>query len=174
MQTSLVLLAVKIRPPEFEDGPVIPPEEEADRALKQIRHNNKRPELGTKDVLRCELHKRRDILPLIVEARASNNVDRDQDATSNDGNNDEDIPDHAEKPQEQDCIESDRFHKVLLLDLDRIQPTKRLLIQRKRPVLLVGMFGARRIDARVARTQKAKDEEEESGDSEGVDNGGVD
>jgi hypothetical protein len=62
----------------------------------------------------------------------------------------------------------------MLLDLDRIQPTKRAFVQRQRAVLLVGMFSAGSIDAGIPRAQEAEDEKEKAGDDERVDDGGVD
>jgi hypothetical protein len=159
-------LAVKVRPSEFEDSPVVPPEEETNRGLEQIRNNDKSPKLGAKDILRRELHQRRNIFPLLVEVGPAHDIDRDQDTTADDGGNQKDVPDHAQEAQEQDCIEPDFFYEIVLLDLDGVQPSKRLLVQRQRPVLLVGMFGAGGIDTRVSWAQEAEDEEEEAGDGE--------
>jgi hypothetical protein len=54
VQASLVLFAIEIRSSELEHGLVVPPEKEADCALGQVCYKYKSPELGAKDVLRCE------------------------------------------------------------------------------------------------------------------------
>lgn len=63
---------------------------------------------------------------------------------------------------------------MLLYVLDGFDPTKWPIVQRQRSVLLIGMFRTWCIYAVVSWAQEAKDEEEETGDNEGIGDGGVD
>jgi hypothetical protein len=67
VQTGLILLAVEVRPSEFEDGLVVPPQKKADRELEQVRHNHIGPEFCTKNVLWRQFQQGGRVLPLAVE-----------------------------------------------------------------------------------------------------------
>jgi hypothetical protein len=54
VQTRFVLLTIEVRPPKLENGPVVHPQEEAHRALDQIRHEDESPEFWPEYVLRGE------------------------------------------------------------------------------------------------------------------------
>lgn len=98
MQTGLVFLGIEIRAPKLQNGPVVPPKEEANSPLDDIRHHNVRPKLPSKDILRCELHQCRYLLPLLVQRRTPHNIDRYQNATTNSRQHDEDVPEHSKEP----------------------------------------------------------------------------
>lgn len=98
MQAGLVFLSTEIRAPKLQNGPVVPPKEEANSPLDYIRHHNVSPEFPSKDILRSELHQCRYLLPLLVQRRASNDVDWYQNATSDRRQHDEDVAEHSKEP----------------------------------------------------------------------------
>lgn len=63
---------------------------------------------------------------------------------------------------------------MLLHILDGFYPVEWTFVQRQRSMLFVGMFGSWRVDTVVSRTEETEDEEKETNDNEGINNGGVD
>lgn len=104
MKAGLVIMAIKVRTPQPQHGFVIPPDEEADGTLEEVRANDKGPELGSKNILGRKFHQGRNIIPLVVHIMTTNEIDRQQDAQSQDGEDKEDIPQHALEAQENDSI----------------------------------------------------------------------
>lgn len=153
MQAGLVLVSVKVRSSELQHSFVIPPEEKAYSSLQQVCHHDIGPEFCAIDVLGCELHQRRDAAPLRIERVPTDNVDRDQDAATNGCKHKEDVSHHTHEAQENDRIQPDCIHEIILLHvLHSREPTERLLVQRSRPMLFVRMFGAWCINSGVSRS----------------------
>lgn len=175
MQTRLIIRTLEVCPLQPINSTIIPPQKPTHRPLEQVRAHHKSPELRPENILRRELHQRRDVIPLLVESAAPHDVDRYQDSASEDTKHEEDVPQHPEKPQEDDGIKSDLFYQLLLLHVSNgCDPAERLAIQLSRCMFFVSVFGTRSVDAGVAGSEDAEDEKEAAGDGEGVDDGGVD
>ena len=108
MQTLLVLIRIKVRPPQPYYRHVVPPQKETYGALDNVRKKNIGPELPPENVLRCKLHQRWNIIPLVVETRSPGNINRYQNGAADSHEHEEDIPHHPHKPQEDDGIQPNR------------------------------------------------------------------
>jgi hypothetical protein len=104
MKAGLVLRAFEVCAPQLVDYPVVPPNEAADGDLDEVSEENVGPEFTSTNVLRRELHERRNVAVLVVKIASSNDTNGDQDTAANDTENNEDIPYHPQEPQEEDRI----------------------------------------------------------------------
>jgi hypothetical protein len=114
MKAGLVLRAFEVCAPQLVDYPVVPPNEAADGDLDEVSEENVGPEFTSTNVLRRELHERRNVAVLVVKIASSNDTNGDQDTAANDTENNEDIPYHPQEPQEEDRIQPNLIHKLLL------------------------------------------------------------
>lgn len=104
MKAGLVLRAFKICAPQLVDCPIVPPNESAKGEFDQVGEDNIGPELAPTNILRCKLHERSNVAVLVVEIAASNDAHRDQNSAAQDGEDYEDIPDHPQKPHEENGV----------------------------------------------------------------------
>lgn len=114
MQAGLVLGAFEICSPELVDCPIIPPNKTTDGELDEVSEENVSPEFASPDVLRREFHESCDIAVLVVEVASSNNAYGDENATANETENNEDVPDHPQESQKEDSVQANLVYELLL------------------------------------------------------------
>lgn len=174
VKAGLVLCAFKVCAPELVDCSVIPPDKSAEGEFDKVGEKNVSPELAPADVLWCKLHEGSNVAVLVIGLAASDYAHGDQNGAAKHAEHSKYIPNHPQKPHEQDSVQPDLVHELLLFRLcDGLDPVEWTIGQRLRSVLFVGMFGSWCVHATVLWSEEAKDEEQKAGDDEGIDDCGV-
>lgn len=83
METALVVRALKVSPPQRENGPVVPPQEESDNDIKDPGANDLAPNRVCSNVQRSHGREGRKLLGKVVMTTLSD-IDGDHDETSDD------------------------------------------------------------------------------------------
>lgn len=122
-----------------------------------------------------EFGKKRNVGVLVSYGPPADQIDGDEDATSNNGEDGKNVPSHAQEAQEDGGVEANLLDQLLFLDrLNRLNPAEEAAADWRRGMFLIGIFGSRSVDGRGAGTEDAKGEGEGTGNAKGVDEGGND
>lgn len=78
------------------------------------------------------------------------NIDGDKHQAADQGEDEEDIPEHTQEAQEDDGIEADLVNEVVFADAQGDGPSEERGAEERRRVPFVGIFGARGVNGRNA------------------------
>ncbi len=93
----------------------------------------------------------------------------DDDCTTNDCKDREDVAKHSEEAEKHHGIEANLVYQVCFLDGYGVKPSKQLPSQARRRVLFVGVFRSRGIHMVDAGAEETKGHEQASGHGKGPD-----
>lgn len=157
MQTALIIRRFKIPPPQRQHGPIIPPQEKRNNDIKRPRTNNLAPDRILMNIQRRHGRKRRQRLGKIVMP-ALRHIHRNHNQTADNAQDDENIPTHLGKSQENSGVETDTVDQLGLSgSQDRSEPCENALPNRRRGVFVVGMLDFWGVDEGVTGSEEGEE-----------------
>lgn len=165
MQTALIIRTLEILPPQRQDSPIIPPQKKRNNDIKRPSTNNLAPDGVRMDIQRRHGRKGRKLIRGIITP-AQRQIDRNHNQTPDNAQEDENIPTHLGKSQENRRVEADTVDQLGLSgSQDRFDPCENALSHRRRRVFVVGMFDFWGVDERVTGSEEREEKGEGDGDS---------
>jgi hypothetical protein len=164
MKTALIIVALKVPPPQWENCFIVPPEKIGNDDVESPSTDDLTPDSVSRDIKRshgCECGG-------VIGIATLSDIHRNHDATSDDAEEDEDVATHLCEPDENGRIQADTVDELGLLGPDDgSDPSKEALSHRRRRVLAVGMFDFGGVDEGMARAKEREEEGQGDGQASG-------
>ena len=168
MKTVLVVLGFKVASSQGENLAVVPPQKTSDDDIEGISNNNLCPLGLTEDTDRSDVHNPFVLLARILTAKVClvRNVNRDENADTDEGEDEEHVAAHASKAQEYGSIHANLVDENFFAGRQQSgNPRPKLVTNGGRGVFLVGMFEFGCVNGLMMRSDEREGDGDCSGDT---------